>query len=383
MLNTFIKTFPSLPSNTAPNPQALIPELDYTLAILSKERSLYKSIIPAIMYTVEQYFEPSSEFETKITKLFADSFYIVAFLEKEIQTDAITFNEDSLIASNLQHSLTCWYFFSKLFEQYRQTEHYQTSDAQTKTKQLFDYFQGSLLLSLKYNSDEDYWTKDFASFNRWAFQDHDTQESTLQQTFKNLQNLIMAFPFVTAHLPWEYKHSIQICKDVAKLHCFFKQWENLHSFIKFQLIEDIQQKCDFIQDSIDILIEEDQINQKSIMEFIQNLSTLYAQVKKATTPTSLEQRNLKQIEHTCLAGMDWKLAALDICSDAEKYKLILAIEKKALDYINTQLAYRQDASSPSYLPMQEAQMVPIESSEELSDDSMEDTPHIRHRSCTV
>ncbi len=99
--------------------------------------------------------------------------------------------------------------------------------------------------------------------------------------------------------------------------------------------------------------------------------------------TAYEQTSMNQIERDCLAEMNWELSRLDICSDAEKYKLILNIEKSGLDY-NTKLAPDQHPPSPQYLPLQEAQMIAAESSEERPDDmSLEEASITKRRGRTI
>lgn len=330
-----------------------------TQAILSKEHTLFRSIVPAIMHMITQDFEPEPGLVKNLIALFFDSIYIVHFLEKKTQAGKEIFSEESLAASNIQHSLTTWHFFTKLFEKYRQTEHYQSSSAQTRANQLFDYFKGSILLSLKYNTDTNYWTKDFILFNYWIFNSKKTL--FLEKTYVKLKSLLDTYRLVEHSFPREHKYAQRIYDDILKLSRLFNQWDNLSSLIKIQFIEDIYQDCLSIQESMHKLLLKQLIEPDSVSTFNDNLSILCNHVDDMLFTQGSEQKNINQIERSCLLEMDWKLSELDMCSAAVKYELILNIEKNRLNYINTKL-------EPEQRVLSFQQKVATESSEEQPDD---------------
>ncbi len=279
----------STSTSGASHTTSTLPKLDYTETILSEDRPLSKSILPAIMHMITQNFEPAPEFKKNLITLFSNSFYIIDYLEEKIQAGQEIFNEKALTASNIQHCLTTWHFFTKLFEKYKRTKYYQNADTQTRTHKLFDYLKGSVLLSIKYNTDENYWTKDFALFNYWVFQNNDKKHATLNKISNNIWHLLKAYQDINHKFPYKYKYSQYIYNSLLKLSRLLVRWENLPSLAKFQFIDDIYQHYCSIHHNMCKLFRKNIMRQESVGIFTENLLISIAHIDDMLTTEDLEQ----------------------------------------------------------------------------------------------
>jgi hypothetical protein len=140
-------------------------EFNYHSAILSSHDNLIISIVPAIMDYIEDYSD--HEFKAFLDDVFNNSFAEVELLEHLVQHPIS--EKKPLLAENIQHSLTVWSIFIKLFEQYRKPVNNTLTDntmadKKNSSDELYSRFIICLLLSLKYNADANFSNANFTHF---------------------------------------------------------------------------------------------------------------------------------------------------------------------------------------------------------------------------